>query len=187
MGRVILVRHAMPEVVRGVANRLWRLSESSREDCVLMAHHLGLPSGGTPVYSSDEPKAEETAAVLALRLGRETVVDARFGEVDRPTTWDGDYCEMAAAYVGGEPQDGWEAHEAVRRRFTAGVSVALERANGADIIIVNHGMALTLYLATVVNIDAVAFWRALAFPDAWAVDPATGVLEHLYLGGQATG
>ena len=178
---VILVRHAMPELVRGVASKLWGLGESSREDCVLLAH--ALPPGITAIWSSSERKARETADVLALRLGPQVQVDDRFGEVDRPTLWDRDYQEVAAGYVGGFDEPGWESREAVVRRFGEPVDAARSRATG-DILIVNHGMAMTLWLANAISLpDPVAWWRNLTFPDAWRVDLEAGTLDHFWPGG----
>ena len=85
MSRLILVRHAMPEVVQGTSAKFWGLNEAAREDCVLLAH--ALPPGISRILSSDERKARETAEVLGLRLGLEVDIDPRFQEVDRPQVW----------------------------------------------------------------------------------------------------
>lgn len=182
MSGIVLVRHAMPNVERGVASRLWGLSEASREDCVLLAH--ALPSPVTAIWSSDEPKARETAEVIGLRLGLPVQLDHAFAEVDRPEVWDRDYREVAAAYLRGVIEPGWETRDAVIRRFEDGVARA---SNGAtnDVMIVNHGLAMTLWLSTKTRFEVEPWWRALMLPDAWRFDPATGVLEHLWLGGAA--
>jgi broad specificity phosphatase PhoE len=176
--RLILVRHAMPEIVPGVASSLWGLSGAAREDCVILAHRLALPPGGC-IFSSSERRASETADVLALRLGREVVVDDAFGEVDRP--WeDGDYGDRAGRYLAGDAHPGWEPRPQVVERFSRGVDRAAERTSGADIVIVTHGQALSLYLASRTSIDVVAFWRALTLPDAWTLDLTSGQLSRLY-------
>ena len=186
MGRgVILVRHAMPQVVSGVSSKLWSLGESAKEDCVLLAH--ALPEDVAPViYTSDEPKAAETAAVVALRLGLRVVTDARFAEVDRPATWDDDYRAMVLRYLDGGVQPGWEPAVQVLARFTAAIEAALAAHPQGDIIVSNHGMALSLYAANLADgTDLPTFWRALTFPDAWRIDLETGALERLYRGGMA--
>ena len=182
MSAVILVRHALPEIERGLASKLWGLSESSREDCVLLAHALPAPVAGA-VVTSDERKARETAEVIALRLGLQVETDPRLAEVDRPQVWDRDYREVAAAYLAGTPEPGWEAREAVVGRFAAAVTDARVRAEGADVIVVSHGMAISLWVASVCTIDLPAWWRELTLPDAWRVDPAAGTVEHLWMGG----
>ena len=168
---VILVRHALPEVEQGGASKLWGLSEASREDCVLLAH--ALPPGIAAIRSSDERKARETADVLGLRLGLPVQVDARFAEVDRPPVWDRDYQEVAAGYLAGAAEPGWEPREDVLARFSAGITDARATADGM-IVVVSHGMAISLWVASIASIEVVSWWRALALPDAWAVNIDAG-------------
>ena len=52
-----------------------------------------------------------------------------------------------------------------------------------DLIVVNHGLALSLYLASRTRIDLVPFWQALTFPDAWRLDLESGELSHLFHAG----
>jgi len=180
MSCVIVVRHAMPEVVRGVSSRQWGLSEASREDCVLLAH--ALPPGIGRVWSSDERKAKETADVVGLRLGLPVSVDVGFGEVDRPDVWDRDYREVAAGYLGGADEPGWEERAAVVRRFAAAVGRAQGGTTG-DVVIVTHGMAMSLWVASVAPVAVVEWWRALTFPDAWRIEIETGMVERGWMGG----
>lgn len=183
MGRgVILIRHAMPQVILGVSPALWTLGESAKEDCVLLAH--ALPNAIAPaIYTSPEPKAAETAAVIALRLGLRSVSDGRLAEADRPPAWDEDYRAMALRYLRSGDEPGWEPADAVRARFTAAVDEALAAHPAGDIIVSNHGMALSLYAASLADIDLAGFWRQLTFPDAWRLDLQTQDLERLYTSG----
>lgn len=177
---LILVRHALPEVERGVSSKLWGLSEASREDCVLLAHVL--PKSVRSIWSSDERKARETAEVLGLRLGLPVGIDAGFAEVDRPQVWDRDYGEVASGYLSGIAQEGWERAAGALERFSAAVTKASSGADG-DVVVVNHGLAMTLWVASVADIDVVSWWRDLTFPDAWRVDPVHGTVERLWMGG----
>ena len=172
----------MSDVVRGVSSKLWGITEAAREDCVLLAHHLS-SDVGPAAYTSDERKALETAQVIGLRRGLRVVVDDRFAEVDRPTTWDDDYRAQAARYLGDRAEPGWEPRDRVVARFSAGVAAAIEASAAADIVIVNHGLALSLYVASVTTIDVVPFWQALTFPDAWRLDLEAGTIERLYFAG----
>ena len=166
---IILVRHAMPELERGVASTLWGLAEASREDCVMLAH--ALPGGlSTTVFTSEERKARETADVLALSLGLQVATDAGFGEVDRPTVWDEDYRAGAERYLATGAGEGWEPRDSVVRRFDAAIDRAMAATGMGSLVVVNHGLALSLWLASVAEIDLVPFWRALTFPDGWLVD-----------------
>ena len=180
---LILVRHAMPEVVRGVSSKLWALGEHAREDCVLLAH--ALPAGLAPVvYASEQPKARETAAVIALRRGLSVVTDRRFAEVDQGDRWiEDDYRVVAARYLGGFDEPGWEPRASVVVRFTSAVDDALAVNTAGDLVVVSHGLAMSLYLASAATIDLVPFWRPLTFPDAWRLDLQTKSLARVFAGG----
>lgn len=180
MSGVILVRHAMPDVQQGVSSKLWGLSDSSREDCVLLAH--ALPAGIRAIWSSGERKARETAEVIGLRLGILVHIDERFGEVDRPGVWDRDYREVAAAYLGGVVEPGWEPRERVIERFSDAVNERTSEVDG-EVLIVSHGLAMSLWAASQADIDLVNWWRDLTLPDAWRFDVAARTVEHVWLGG----
>jgi broad specificity phosphatase PhoE len=148
---VILVRHALPEVVPGIAPRLWELGPAGRAASRELAARL--PAGAT-IVSSDEPKARQTAeAIIAVRGGT-LRLDPRLCEAARPDTWDDRYRDWARRYVSGEQLVGWEPHADVIARVTAAAT--------GDIV-VTHGLAMTLYLGA----DA-QFWDELRFPDAWS-------------------
>lgn len=180
-GAIILVRHAMPHVVQGTSSKFWGLSEAGREDCVLLAHALTGDIAPT-IWSSDERKARETAEVIGLRIGRQVEVDPRFQEVDRPQVWDRDYREVAAGYLAGVHEPGWESQASVVSRFSRAVLEAAAAQEG-DVIVATHGMAMSLWAASVVELDVVPWWRELSFPDAWRVDIEARTLEHVWLGG----
>jgi broad specificity phosphatase PhoE len=147
---LILVRHAMPEVVPGVPPHEWELGPTGRAAARDLARRLE----GRLVVTSDEPKARQTAEEIAAHLGAEIEVDPRLREVARPGEWDDAYRERARRYVGGEALEAWEPHAKVIARFSA--------AARGDIV-VTHGLALTLYLG-----ESVEFWAGLRFPDAWS-------------------
>src|SRR6185312_3169119 len=179
--QVILVRHAMPDIRRGVAPALWGLSEASREDCVLLAH--ALPDGLSPtIFASDEPKARETAEIIGLRRGLQVALDTGFREVDRPTAWDDDYRIAAASYLANGLRDGWEPRDSVVRRFGRSVLAALNATEHGTTVIVNHGLALSLWLAALADIDLVPFWQALTLPDAWLFDIDRATSKRLWTG-----
>jgi hypothetical protein len=53
------------------------------------------------------------------------------------------------------------------------------------VIVVSHGLASSLWAASVCTIDLPAWWRGLTLPDAWRVDPFARTIEHLWMGGAA--
>ncbi len=173
---LILVRHALPLVRPAVASRHWGLTEQAMEDCLLLAAALpaALPAAlASPVYTSGERKALQTASILALRRGLATKVDDRLREVDgRPWLAEG-YEEQAARYLEGRGGEAWEPRDAVTLRFSAAVDDAMAASGDLDTVVVDHGLAMSLFVASVTGLDAAKFWRGLSFPDAWRLAAAT--------------
>ena len=132
---LILVRHAMPEVERGIASKLWSWAKSAKEDCVLLAN--ALPDDLAPtIYASDEPKAQQTAAVIALRRGLATAIDPGFGEVDRSAAgWIEDHRAAALRYLETGEAPGWEPREQVVRRFSDAVARAMEQPGEGAVVV----------------------------------------------------
>jgi len=188
---VIFVRHAMPDVIPGVAPALWRLGEHAKEDCVLLAH--ALPAHlGSPIVTSAHEKARETAVILGLRRGLEHVIDTRLRETEAPDAWvEGDFAAVVGAYLEGTVAAGWEPHEAVVARIReALVEGAARVPPHEDLVVVTHGRAMSLYLAslappvitgrTTEPFEVGRFWRGLGFPDAWRLDAATNTLTRVF-------
>lgn len=126
-----------------------------------------------PIWTSGETKADDTARAIANVRGLDVATDERFGEVVRPWS-DGDYAAIARQYLCGVVVDGWEPASTVRARFASAVEDV--RREGT-VVIVDHGLAMSLYVASVTEIDVVAFWTSLRFPDAWLLD---GALTRLF-------
>jgi broad specificity phosphatase PhoE len=164
---VVLVRHAMPETDRFRAADLWHLGAKGRAAARQLAR--ALPAGPL-VLTSHEPKAVQTAEEISAVRSGEVVVHAGVREARRPPGWDERYRERARRYVGGQHYIGWEPQEAVVRRFDAAVHAGLDARGDAPLVIVDHGLALTLWLQSVGAVaDVESFWSGLAFPDAWTV------------------
>lgn len=189
MPGIILIRHAMPQVQPGVSSTLWELGESALEDCVLLAHALQ-PDLAPVVFTSHQPKVKQTAGVLALRRGLDVVEDERLREVEQGICWVDDYRALAASYLErgniGAATD-WEPRELVVERFGTAVAAAVTANQGSegDILVVTHGLAMSLWLASRATIDPVPFWRALTFPDAWKLDLEIREVRRLWMGGRA--
>lgn len=173
----------MPALAPGVPSSRWRLTEAAKEDCVLLAHRL--PEKLAPfVCHSDQPKAAQTAAVIAMRRGLELRRDERLAEVDQGATgWLDDYEAVAERYLRTGEAPGWEPHDAVITRFEAAVVAATATSPEGDIVLVTHGLAPSLWLHSRSPRDDLAgFWRGLTLPDAWRLDlesgEATRVLER---------
>jgi len=158
---LILVRHAMPAYDRHVPPDRWPLSPSGRA----AARRLPLPTDAL-FAASDEVKAWQT-----LEHAGAVTLDPRFREALRNERWDGPYRELRRSYVEGSAHPGWESHAAVAARFDDGVVDLLVRSGSRPLVIASHGMAMTVWLQSRGCVtEPGAFWAALRFPDAIAVD-----------------
>ena len=174
---ITYVRHAMPAVEEGVDPAAWHLDEITRERVRAWADRLEVGEGIGVLVSSTEPKALETAAAIAERWPAGVVADEDLREATRPWIGTG-YRAMAHHYLRGDQPEGWEPHASVAHRMAAAVRRADDRCAGGPIVVVTHGLALSIHLGDRLgaDFDRESFWSRLAFPDAWALDD--GVLHR---------
>lgn len=183
---VTYVRHAMAVQTEDVHPTAWHLDEAGRADSRRLAERLEVAPAIGRLVASTEPKALETAELIAARWGSELVPDERIREAVRPWIGPG-YRALVHRYLRGEQHDGWEPHAEVAARMAAAVDDALAAAAGGPVVVVGHGLALSLHLGDRLgpDFDRQSFWSSLAFPDAWALD-ATGVLHRSLAPADAT-
>jgi broad specificity phosphatase PhoE len=177
---LILVRHARPQVEANAPPPLWRLSPQGRADAARLADRLR-PFAPTAVVASAEPKAIETAEILAAPLGLPVASDARLDE-HRRAAWPFELDPAAVAarvrHALAEPDAGVEGAEPVRdaaARFEAGIGGHA----GRPLLVVSHGTVLSAWLAPRLGWDAGVLWAGLAAPEAFVLDGEGRLLERL--------
>jgi broad specificity phosphatase PhoE len=148
----VFVRHAPAVVDRSSRSATWPITAEAAD--AVRALRPQLPPI-EKLVASDLRRASDTAALLG-----EPLLDARLREVPRP--WTDDLDRDVEQYLAGKTLDGWEPQAEVLTRFSACI------AEHGPVTYVSHGTVLSLYLGSVVqDLDAFAFWKALALPDAW--------------------
>ena len=162
MRTLLLIRHAQPEVTPGVAART-------------LAGRLAGAYALARLTSSDEPKAMETARIIAQELRLPAQRDADLGEHRRahvPYLSQEDWHATMTRFFA-QPDAlvvGDETARAALDRFSAAVTRGLAHTQEGDLALVTHGTVLTLFVAAHnPRVDALAFWRALALPDLVAL------------------
>ena len=169
-GRLVLVKHSHVDVVAGRPPRTWELSAEGRRRAALLAGRLA-EFDVARVVSSVEPKAVETAEIVAQRLG---VPSARLPGLHEqlrdtaPHLGDEDF-QAAIAWLFDEPNKvvfGEESADAAGDRFSAAVDALAEDAAvaGRDAIVVAHGTVISLYVARVAGIEPFPLWQSLGLP-----------------------
>jgi broad specificity phosphatase PhoE len=161
---VLLVRHSVPEVDPEVPAKEWRLSAEGRRRCTGLAARL---AGHDPevVVSSPEPKARETAELVAGALGLDVRESTDLRETARRTVpWlDRVELEDGIRRLFAEPDRvvfGEESGAEALARFSRAVDDL-----GRGAVVVSHGTVISLYAAARTGRDPFEIWRALELPD----------------------
>lgn len=173
--RLVLVKHSHVDVVPGRPPRTWGLSDEGRRRAALLAGRLA-DFDVARVVSSVEPKAVETAEIVAQRLTVPSASVPGLHEQLRDTApylGEKDF-QTAIAWLFDEPSKvvfGEESADAAADRFSAAIEslVMDERsaersASHRDRIVVAHGTVISLYVARAAGIEPFPLWQSLGLP-----------------------
>ena len=183
MRKLILVKHAPPAVVPDVPPEQWTLSENGRGLCAPLADALSLHAPSV-IVSSEEPKAAETARIVADRLGVEWHTAAGLHEHDRsnvPHMRSGEFISMMELFFRrpGELVLGRETAEQASKRFETAVNAAVDQHSEGNIAIVSHGTVIALWLGAQCKRNAYDLWRRMKLPSLAIVKSPGNALEQL--------
>ena len=169
-----LVRHGRSEPDPTRPASQWGLHPEAAPGVEELAGSGVLPDADAPWFSSDEPKAVQTAALL----GADPAVLPALREAARPADWMGTDEFLATVRRSMQqpeesPRPGWEPTGVVQARVYAAVTVdVVPRAAAAgEAVLVGHGTSWTMLVAAVTgrpaDIDA---WQAMTMPDHCLLD-----------------
>ena len=167
-----LVRHAHSQQT-ALPVETWPLSELGRQQAQRLAD-LPFWQNVHIICASVEPKAFQTAQIVAARrdLPVEPVFDLR--ELRRPGNLVGDY-ESAVRQALENPTtsvNGWEPAGEAQTRIVTAIERVLMLHEDKTLAVVSHGLALTLYLAYLTDTQPTSdLWHSLPFASAIQVDP----------------
>lgn len=167
MSQLLLVKHALPEIVSDVPSNQWHLSEPGRARCNALADKLAAYNPNV-IVSSVEPKAAETARIVAYRLDKPFEMIQGLHEHERSSVGFLGAAQFEAAAVrffekqhelvlGSETAG--EAHE----RFARAVAGVVEKYR-KSVAIVSHGTVISLFVARAAKLEPFAFWKRLGLP-----------------------
>ena len=168
---LILVKHASPVVTPGVPPARWPLSDAGRASCGPLVERLRA-YGSASIAASDEPKASETAHLLAAGLGQRAPIrhdhDLREHE-RRPEDFFADTAAFhdAVRRCFADPDRlvfGRETAAAAETRFTAAVRRFLDDTPNGNPIVVAHGTVISLFVAAHAGVEPFALWKSLQLP-----------------------
>jgi broad specificity phosphatase PhoE len=168
MPHLILVKHALPEIIPTLPANQWHLSEAGRTQCALLADQLATYAPDVLV-SSSEPKALETAYLVAQRMHTSVQTVDGLHEHDRSNTpWLGpEEFDRAVAVFFRHPTElvlGYETAQQASERFARTVTEVTSRYAEQNVAVFTHGTVLTLFVARATGMQPSALWTRLGLP-----------------------
>ena len=169
---LILVKHALPQIDPTVPANQWRLSEEGQHFSQGLAQKLTQYELDL-IVSSVEPKAIETAYIVATTLEKRVEVVEGLHEHDRDNVGflEKKKFEASVAQFFNQPDlltFGNETANQAHHRFSRAVMGIIEKYPDKNIALVTHGTVLTLFVSRLVGIEPFAFWKDLELP-SWVV------------------
>jgi broad specificity phosphatase PhoE len=176
--KIILAKHAPPEIAPEVISHRWVLSDEGRRRCDWLADQL-TAHGVCRLYASLEPKTLETAALVAVRMGLAFEPRQNLHENDRTglgfvprdelNNRIREFFERPARCV-----IGTETANSAFERFKAAVSAILSETCHQSIAVVTHGTVLSLLVGRQNAIDPFDLWGRLGLPSYVVLDTSFG-------------
>lgn len=174
MPKLLLIKHARPLVDPAVPSHEWGLSHEGRLQCATLADRLR-PHAPTLIFSSDEPKAIETAELLSKHLNVPHQAAAGLHEHDRSNVAQmrtGEFISAMAHFFQHPAQKvlGLESADRCATRFNNAVHALKDRYPTETLAVVTHGTVLALHLADLTDQDAFQLWRRMQLPSYAVID-----------------
>ncbi|MBA2345095.1 MAG: histidine phosphatase family protein [Rubrobacter sp.] len=162
---LILVKHARPEILPELPPNRWRLSDEGRRDCAALAKRLR-EYAPSVIVSSEEPKAIETARIVAERMDVNRCVHHNLHEHDRTGAPFGTEAEfrLSARKFFRNPETlvwGNETAAQARDRFTGAIDAVLQQYRESNVVVVTHGTVISLFIAQHSDIEGYELWLEL--------------------------
>ena len=181
----IFFRHALTRIDHTKPADQWILSEEG-----MQAAKRIFTSGEFDdidiIYASTEKKAIQTAYYLSKKLEKEIIADSRLNELNRGHDFKDsqkDYEEtVSKVFLQMNTRVGrWESANQASIRFQKTIEEINKKYNNKKILVVSHGIVLSLYFAKLLEIptsDLFDRWKSLLFCD-WGIVKAGKVIKDM--------
>lgn len=171
---LILVRHSVPEIREELSARDWLLSEEGRRRAGRLAERL-IRHRPEFIITSPEPKARETADILAGRLGLPMQVIDNLHEHVRNSVPFLTKLEFDAAVrkFFEQPETlvfGSETADQAHGRFSGAVHSIISDSDKSKIVIVAHGTVISLFVSRLTGEPGYKIWSGLGLPGFVVLD-----------------
>ena len=171
---LILVRHSAPEIAQKVPAQEWKLSAPGRTRATRLAELLRQYQPQV-IISSKEPKARETAEIIAKLHKIELNVAENLQEHDRSNVPYLAREEFQASIhefflKPNELVFGKETANQAHARFYRSVHAILNDYANKTVIIVTHGTVISLFVSRLTRRSDFEIWNMLGLPSFIAMD-----------------
>jgi broad specificity phosphatase PhoE len=164
---LVLVKHSRPDTNPEMPPGQWRLNDEGRRRCGPLVDRLQayLPAS---IYSSEESKARETAALVADNLKTNPNTLPGLEEHHRYNdTWIDSAEDFDKAIKGffDHPDElvyGDETANQALKRFESAIQKAIVDSQESKVIVVCHGTVISLFLAHHTDVEPMDIWRRLS-------------------------
>jgi 2,3-bisphosphoglycerate-dependent phosphoglycerate mutase len=180
MSKLYIVRHAQVAVDPNSPAHLWPLSEAGKRAAEELAARENWDDVYR-VYHSPEPKAEQTAQIIAKRLkvGTAREEDLRELHADLGFLPAEQFHARVAAYLSGYVDPAFENYDSAVARIDACVKRIAREAGGRSVVVVSHGRILTAFFSKLLGRRLTGEeWRSIKLPDLSVIDLATWKVER---------
>lgn len=177
MAQLLLAKHSLPEINPGAVSHRWVLAEAGRARSGWLAdawraHRVAA------LYASLEPKALETAAIVAVELGLAVTPWRGLEENDRSGLGHLPAEELRRTITRffdepGELVMGRETAAGALARFEAAMRPIAACAGARTVGVVAHGTVISLLVAAHNNVEPMTLWASLDTPSYVALDAAS--------------
>jgi broad specificity phosphatase PhoE len=168
MRYLVLVKHSLPHIIPTLPAHRWHLSVEGRLRCQALAEKLAVYSPGC-ILSSKEPKAVETAQLVANHLDQIFLIYEGLHEHDRSNVWwtVEERFEAQVDEFFRHPDRlvmGRETASQAQVRFSRAVTSILKQHSEETIAIIAHGTVITLFVTQAIKLEPFGFWKRLGLP-----------------------
>jgi broad specificity phosphatase PhoE len=168
MRKLILIKHASPQVQADRPPERWPLSDEGQAKCARLAYLVAAYSPSV-VVSSEEMKAEETGRIVAEAIGVPHHTAADLHEHDRsnvPQLRSAEFISLMELLFR-RPQElvlGKETAVAALSRFESALDEVLIEHPEGNLAVVSHGTVIALLLEKLDKRRGFDVWRAMKLP-----------------------
>lgn len=171
---LILVRHSVPEMDSQHSANTWRLSDSGRLRANRLAEELS-EFAPEAIVSSAEPKAKETAEIVARDLHMNLQVIPDLHEHDRGNVpyLSHDNFQASIQNFFQKPDQlvfGDETANQAYARFYRAIHSILNQHKNKTVVVVTHGTVISLFVARLTGSSDLELWNKLGLPSFIALD-----------------